>query len=459
MIYSFIVGLLVVGAFLASWQIGKVPWEIELPFGQWEPFLLDTLSLIMLSYIWILSFFILKYATKNFEREKLGRWWLFWFGFTILSVSFFVAAGDLILILISLMGISVGLHKLLLAFPDRKKSVQVAGKKFHISRIGDLSFLIALVILYQQYSTLNISDITQQFLIMDPSQRMEASFWPALFIAIACLVHSAQFPFHSWLPESIDTPTPVSALMHAGVINAGGFLLVRMQFLYEPFGAVAILILGFGIITTWVGGLSMLAQVDVKRKLAYSTIGQMGFMMVEFGLGLYPLVILHLMGHGFYKAYGFLSSGSREVVPTLALNGESYRSALAIPILLLPVALVLLGYNVEIGLVVLLALQILAVLPKEKSWLALILGFALVAGSAGLPLAGEYILGIESRHGLVPLPVSVIALISLSGLGVFTHLITYWNSEDWVKTLYCYANRGFLSNFFMNKEWNRLNQK
>jgi NAD(P)H-quinone oxidoreductase subunit 5 len=124
------------------------------------------------------------------------------------------------------------------------------------------------------------------------------------------MTQSALWPFHTWLISSLNSPTPVSALMHAGLINGGGFLLARFAplFLQQPYLLHFIFIVGM--ITTVLGTTWKLMQSDVKRMFACSTMGQMGFMIVQCGLGLFPAAIAHLCFHGFFKAYLFLSSGS-----------------------------------------------------------------------------------------------------------------------------------------------------
>jgi NAD(P)H-quinone oxidoreductase subunit 5 len=124
------------------------------------------------------------------------------------------------------------------------------------------------------------------------------------------MLKSAQFPFHSWLPDTMDTPTPVSAFMHAGIINGGGFLVLRLSpvFVAVPFSLHALVIVGS--ITAAFGAIVMLAQPGVKRSLAFSTIAQMGFMMIQCGLGAWGLALLHLVAHSLYKAHAFLHAGS-----------------------------------------------------------------------------------------------------------------------------------------------------
>jgi len=129
-------------------------------------------------------------------------------------------------------------------------------------------------------------------------------------LALAAILKSAQFPVHGWLTEVMETPTPVSALLHAGVINGGGFLLIRFAdvMLLSP-GVLAILVMVGGF-TALFAGLAMLCQSAVKNSLAWSTIAQMGFMIMQCGLALFPLALLHIVAHSLYKAHAFLASGT-----------------------------------------------------------------------------------------------------------------------------------------------------
>jgi NAD(P)H-quinone oxidoreductase subunit 5 len=133
--------------------------------------------------------------------------------------------------------------------------------------------------------------------------------WAAALLAVAALLKSAQFPTHGWLTEVMETPTPVSALLHAGVVNAGGFLLIRFAdvMLLAP-GVLALLVM-IGGFTAIFGAVVMLTQPAVKTSLAWSTVAQMGFMILQCGLALFPLALLHILAHSVYKAHAFLAAG------------------------------------------------------------------------------------------------------------------------------------------------------
>ncbi|WP_264836966.1 proton-conducting transporter transmembrane domain-containing protein, partial [Klebsiella oxytoca] len=120
----------------------------------------------------------------------------------------------------------------------------------------------------------------------------------------------AVLPVHGWLIQVMEAPTPVSALLHAGVVNLGGFVLIRFAPLLEQAGIARALLLVFGLGTAVLAGMVMLTRISIKVRLAWSTVAQMGFMLLECGLGLYTLAALHLVGHSLYKAHVFLSAST-----------------------------------------------------------------------------------------------------------------------------------------------------
>jgi NAD(P)H-quinone oxidoreductase subunit 5 len=135
-------------------------------------------------------------------------------------------------------------------------------------------------------------------------------FWGLLLVALAAMTQSAAWPFHRWLISSLNSPPPVSALMHAGLINGGGFLIVRFGPLYATQPVLLHGLFVVGLVTAFVGNFWKLIQTDVKRMLACSTMGQMGFMLMQCGMGLFAPAVSHLCWHGLFKAYLFLNAGS-----------------------------------------------------------------------------------------------------------------------------------------------------
>lgn len=204
---------------------------------------------------------------------------------------------------------SLALHRVLFFYRDRPRVVFAAARKFRMARTGDVMLLTAAVLLYREFGTANLTDIARQAGMLSTSWDVNLVAVAGLLLVGAASLKSGQVPNHVWLPEVVEAPTPVSALLHAGIVNGGGFLMLRFA---DVVGAgavpcVALLAIG-GVSAVW-GALSMLAKPSVKEALAYSTVSQMGLMMFECGLGAYDLAVLHIVAHSAYKAHAFLSAG------------------------------------------------------------------------------------------------------------------------------------------------------
>src|SRR5438552_13711570 len=193
-----------------------------------------------------------------------------------------------------------------------------AFKTYTLLRVGDVAFLSGIVLAHALYGTFEF----QQLFIRAAEDPITVSLWPGsgleisavtaitLLIFIGAMSKSAQFPLHMWLPDSLYAPTPVHALLHAGIINAGGFLLNRLAPLYGLSPTTLHLVFAIGAMTALLGAGMMLTQNDIKKTLGYSTIGQMGYMIMECGLGAFALAVFHLIAHGLFKATVFLNCGN-----------------------------------------------------------------------------------------------------------------------------------------------------
>ncbi|WP_186767766.1 proton-conducting transporter transmembrane domain-containing protein [Blastopirellula retiformator] len=271
----------------------------------------DALSATMALLIGAVGWTILGFACRNLDGEATQGRFLRWTLFTLGSVLMLVVSGNLLVVLFAWTLTSFGLHQLLRHYGDRNWAVWTARKKFVISRLGDLFLLAAIWLTYHEFGSFGFAEI---FASADHARRMGDATWSITIIStlyvLGAMTKSAQFPFHTWLPDTLETPTAVSALMHAGIINAGGFLIIRLS----PVVSLSPVALGFlafvGGFTALLGGVMMLTQSSIKRQLAYSTIAQMGFMMLQCGLGAFSTAMLHLVAHSIYKAYAFLRSGS-----------------------------------------------------------------------------------------------------------------------------------------------------
>ena len=221
-----------------------------------------------------------------------------------------VASGNLALTGVAWLATGVGLRRLLTFYAHRPAAALCARKNLIVSRAADLALLAAGLLLYFSAGGLDYATLfarAADWRLMGLPPEVGAA---ALLIAMSALLKSAQLPVQGWLVEVMEAPTPVSALLHAGLINGGGFLLLRLSPLLELAPSALGLLAVVGAMTAVFGSLVMLTQTSVKVSLAYSTVAQMGFMMLEIGLGAYTAALLHLVAHSLYKAHAFLSSGS-----------------------------------------------------------------------------------------------------------------------------------------------------
>lgn len=333
---DFILGLykLLLGSVLITFIIGLFPYFskfrnepielIQLPIWNEIPFSVSYFYTDMSMYLGILISFLglvaLKYSERYLSGEENQGNFYKWMALTIGAILSFVTANDLIVFALSWSVSSLGLHLLLTYYPERNAGTLSAWKKFYISRLGDLFLGIATILCYMEFKTFQLDQIFGMLQTNNTSYTYTGAI--GFFLALGALTKSAQLPFHTWLPDTMESPTPVSALMHAGIINAGGILLIKLSPLMSmsPIGQ-NLLILGGGV-TAFVASIIMLTETSIKRSLAYSTISQMGLMILQCGLGAYSLAMVHIIGHSFYKAYSFLSSGS-------VLQKEYYKNPLA----------------------------------------------------------------------------------------------------------------------------------
>ena len=264
------------------------------PWGGGDAFALalrlDLVSVVMAVLVALVGGVVVRFSRAYLAGDLGERWFFAGISLTLSAVLLLVISGNLLLLLAAWILTSMGLHRLLLHDPSRPGARFAARLKFVFSRLADLSLALALVILYRHQGTLDLEALLQAAEVGRADGMAAAGWW----LAAGAALKSAQFPFHTWLPETMETPTPVSALMHAGIINAGGFLLVRLApVMAQAPGALAALAV-VGAVTAGFGSVVMLTQPTVKRALAFSTIAQMGFMILQCGLGAFGLALVHL---------------------------------------------------------------------------------------------------------------------------------------------------------------------
>ena len=272
----------------------------------------DRLGLAMAGLISVLALVIIDYSRRYLEGE-LGqqRYVLALLG-TLAAVATVVTSTDLIVLVGAWIFSSLCLHQLLTFYRDRPQALVVAHKKFLASRLADVCLLLATGLLVHAGGDSSIAVILDAV-----NSRLQTSGqlgWDlqmaALLLALAVILKSAQLPVHGWLIQVVEAPTPVSALLHAGIINLGGILLLLFAPLLAYSTIASTLLLVAALVSTVLAALIMGTRISIKVRLAWSTVAQMGLMLVEIALGLYTLALLHLLAHSCYKAYAFLHSGN-----------------------------------------------------------------------------------------------------------------------------------------------------
>ncbi len=269
---------------------------------------LDVVSSAMLVLVATLAFVVIRYSRTYLAGQPGLDRYARYFLLTVASVSVLVTSNHLAVLVVAWFATDVGLHQLLTFFRKRRQAIIVAHKKFLLSRVADACFVASLVLLGGATGSLRIDTVNEV-------ARASGELSPTVHLATVLLVFgvilkSAQLPFHGWMLQVMEAPTPVSALLHAGVVNIGGFVMIRLAPLMAHATIAQHLLVGVGLCSTIMASLVMTTRVAVKGVLAWSTIGQMGFMLVQCGLGAWHLALLHLLGHSLYKAHTFLSAGA-----------------------------------------------------------------------------------------------------------------------------------------------------
>lgn len=307
-----LVGLLGIVSSLASLIIVLNSGTLHTPLLGYEglgfSLRLDTLSTSMLTMISILGFVILKFSNNYLDGDQRKGIFFRRLAVTIASVELLVLSGNLFQLFTFWVITSICLHYLLTFYKNRPQAIGAARKKFIVARVGDLSLLIAGLLIYFEMGSGELSTIfigIQEVGVLDTPL-----ITATVLLVVAAVLKSAQFPTHGWLIEVVETPTPVSALLHAGLLNAGPFLMVRMGFLMIESTPASLMLIVIGGFTALFASIVYMTQPSVKVALGYSSVAHMGFSLLICGFGVHTAAILHVVAHSFYKAHAFLSSGS-----------------------------------------------------------------------------------------------------------------------------------------------------
>ncbi|MBB4286190.1 NADH-quinone oxidoreductase subunit L [Roseospira goensis] len=288
------------------------PWSVALGGAGLGPGLYyDTLTAVLMLLVAVLGLVVVRYSGPYLDGDPRQGTFLRWMALTLAAVLTLIVSGSLLQFVVAWVATSLALHQLLVFYRDRPLARLAARKKAIVSRLGDVALVLALLLTWQTFGTLAFADLFAAAETMRAEGTIPAAAgWIAGLLVVGAVVKSAQVPVHGWLTEVMETPTPVSALLHAGVINAGGVLILRLADLVTLSATAMAVLAVIGAATALIGAVVMLTQTSIKVALAWSTIAQMGFMMLQCGLGAFSAALLHIVAHSFYKAHAFLSAGS-----------------------------------------------------------------------------------------------------------------------------------------------------
>jgi len=280
--------------------------------------LIDPLSVFMFLVVTGVGFVIHIYSIGYMHDDPEYSRFFAYLNLFIFSMLVLVAAADFFFLIVGWALVGLASYLLIGFWREKPSAVLAARKAFVMNVIGDVGMVIAALVIFESFGTLSFVEVFAaapgMFRPNDDSMLLIT-----LLLLVGAFAKSAQLPLHTWLPDAMEGPTPVSALIHAAtMVTAGVYLIARCHVLYELAPYTMYFIAGVGIITAIFAGSMALVQHDIKRVIAYSTMSQLGYMFLAMGLGVYSLGMFHLMTHAFFKALLFMAAGS--VIH--ALDGE-----------------------------------------------------------------------------------------------------------------------------------------
>jgi len=272
--------------------------------------LVDPLSIFMLLIVTGVGFVIHVYSVGYMKEDPEFSRFFAYLNLFIFAMSVLVLAADFFFLIVGWALVGLASYLLIGFWREKTSAVLAARKAFVMNVIGDVGMVIAAFIIFEHLGTLSFLDV---FAAAGSAFRPndDTILLITLFLLVGAFAKSAQVPLHTWLPDAMEGPTPVSALIHAAtMVTAGVYLVARCHVLFDLAPYTMYLVAGVGLITAIFAGSMALVQYDIKRVIAYSTMSQLGYMFLAAGLGMYSIAMFHLMTHAFFKALLFLSAGS-----------------------------------------------------------------------------------------------------------------------------------------------------
>jgi NADH-quinone oxidoreductase subunit L len=269
--------------------------------------LIDPLSAIMLLVVTGVSFLIHIYSIGYMHGDEGYNRFFLYLNLFVFSMVMLVLANNFLLLYVGWEAVGLCSY-LLIGFWFTKKSAADAGKKaFIVNRVGDFGFGLGIMLIFTTLGTLQFSEVFAQASSI-PANVVK---WITLLLLLGAMGKSAQIPLYVWLPDAMEGPTPVSALIHAAtMVTAGVYMIARCHALFDLAPFTQNVVVWMGTLTAFFAATIALVQKDIKKVLAYSTISQLGYMFIAVGLGAYTAGVFHLVTHAFFKALLFLGAGS-----------------------------------------------------------------------------------------------------------------------------------------------------
>lgn len=319
---SFIPIVAIAAGFILFWFVlsdflsgGSVPLHVDIEWiniGFWEitwGFLVDRISVVMLGLITFVALLVQVYSLQYMKGDSRYGWYFSLHALFAGSMLLVVLADNLLFLYFAWELVGLGSYLLIGFWFDRRSAAEAAKKAFITTRIGDVGLLIGIIILFKATGTFHISSIIH--VAQNGGISDSTIMWSSLLIFLGAMGKSGQFPLHVWLPDAMEGPTPVSALIHAAtMVAAGVYLVARMMPLFDLVPEMQLIVVITGLFTFIFAGFIALVMTDMKRILAYSTISHLGLMMLSIGTGAVGAALFHLVVHGISKALLFLGAGN-----------------------------------------------------------------------------------------------------------------------------------------------------
>ncbi len=311
---SWIVAMVV--AFGALAHVGIAAAGIDVKLWDWIPatgfhadfgFFVDPLTACLLIVVTTIGMLVHIYSI-GYMAHDAGKWRFFaYLNLFMFSMLVLVLADNFLLVFAGWELVGLCSYLLIGFWYPRRSAAEAAKKAFLVNRVGDMGFALGIMAIWTQLGTLNMQQVFAAF----GSVPHEWQIAIAALLLCGAVGKSAQFPLHVWLPDAMEGPTPVSALIHAAtMVNAGVYLVARCNPIFGAAPEVMVVVAAIGIFTAILAASIAFTQTDIKRVLAYSTLSQLGYMFASLGVGAWTAAIFHLMSHGFFKGLLFLDSGS-----------------------------------------------------------------------------------------------------------------------------------------------------